>query len=146
MLAKHIPTNKNVAIKKVSNVFNNETDAKRLLREIQILRQMGRHRNVVKLYDVLEPTRSPSSFKDLYYVFEAQKTDLLNMMNQRVKLTEYHIQTIMYNLLCGLHYVHSSGVMHRDLKPSNVLINENCTAKICDFGLSRQTTDLVDPM
>jgi hypothetical protein len=32
---------------------------------------MGRHRNVVKLYDVLEPTRSPDDFNDLYYVFEA---------------------------------------------------------------------------
>ncbi len=70
-------------------------------------------------------------------MFEAQKTDLLSMMNQRVKLTEYHVQTIMYNLLCGLHFIHSSGIIHRDLKPANVLINEDCVAKICDFGLSR---------
>lgn len=40
----------------MSNIFNNETDTKRLLREILILRQMDRHRNVVKLYDVIEPT------------------------------------------------------------------------------------------
>lgn len=60
--AKHLPTGKYVAIKKVSNVFSNPTDAKRLLREVQILRKMGRHRNVVKLYDVLEPTRSPDTF------------------------------------------------------------------------------------
>ena len=59
------------------------------------------------------------------------------MMHQRVTLTEYHIQAIMYNLLCGLHFIHSSGVMHRDLKPANVLINIDCQAKICDFGLSR---------
>jgi mitogen-activated protein kinase 1/3 len=137
VLAKHIPTGKNVAIKKVSNIFNNETDTKRLLREILILRQMDRHRNVVKLYDVIEPTQQPDSFTNLYYVFEAQKTDLLSMMNQRVKLTEYHLQTIMYNLLCGLHFIHSSGIIHRDLKPANVLINEDCVAKICDFGLSR---------
>lgn len=121
----------------MSNIFNNETDTKRLLREILILRQMDRHRNVVKLYDVIEPTQQPDSFTNLYYVFEAQKTDLLSMMNQRVKLTEYHVQTIMYNLLCGLHFIHSSGVIHRDLKPANVLINEDCVAKICDFGLSR---------
>jgi mitogen-activated protein kinase 1/3 len=38
VLAKHLPTGKNVAIKKVSQVFNNPIDAKRLLREIQILR------------------------------------------------------------------------------------------------------------
>lgn len=68
------------------------------------------------------------------------------MMLQRAKLTEYHVQTIMFNLLCGLNFVHSSGVIHRDLKPANILINEDCVAKICDFGLSRQTADLVDPL
>ena len=52
----------------------------------------------------------------------------------------------MFNLLCGLQFVHSSGIIHRDLKPSNVLITEECTAKICDFGLARQTFDFVDPM
>ena len=52
---------------------------------------MGRHGNVVKLYDVLEPTRSPDTFQDLYYVFEAQKTDLLSMMMVKAAITEYHI-------------------------------------------------------
>ena len=80
VLAKHLPTGKNVAIKKVSQVFNNPIDAKRLLREIQILRQMGRHRNIVKLYDVIEPTKNFETFNELYYVFEAQRTDLLSMM------------------------------------------------------------------
>lgn len=32
---------------------------------------MGRHRNIVKLYDVLEPTKNPETFQDLFYVFEA---------------------------------------------------------------------------
>jgi mitogen-activated protein kinase 1/3 len=67
------------------------------------------------------------------------------MMAQRASLTEYHIQTIVYNLLCGLNFIHSAGVIHRDLKPANVLVREDCTAKICDFGLARQTADIVDP-
>ena len=52
----------------------------------------------------------------------------------------------MYNLLWGLCLVHSSGVVHRDIKPSNILVNDECTAKICDFGLARQTADIVDPI
>lgn len=52
----------------------------------------------------------------------------------------------MYNLLCGVHYIHSAGVIHRDLKPANILVSEDCTTKICDFGLARQTADLIDPM
>jgi len=33
--------------------------------------------------------------------------------------------------------MHSANVLHRDLKPANILINEDCTVKICDFGLAR---------
>ena len=106
---------------------------------------MGRHRNIIKLYDVLEPTRNPEYFNELYYVFEAQRTDLLTMMYLQAVITEYHVQTIMYNFLCGLNYMHSAGVVHRDLKPANILVTEDCTAKICDFGLARQIKDLVNP-
>ncbi len=36
----------------------------------------------------------------------------------------------------GLIYIHSQGIIHRDLKLGNVLINDQMDAKICDFGLS----------
>jgi len=39
--------------------------------------------------------------------------------------------------LLGLKFLHSAEVLHRDLKPANVLINEDCSVKICDFGLAR---------
>ena len=45
--------------------------------------------------------------------------------------------TVLYNLLCGLQLVHSTGVIHRDIKPGNILISNDCGIKICDFGLSR---------
>lgn len=43
----------------------------------------------------------------------------------------------MYQIVMGIHYLHNSKLMHRDLKPSNILVNSDCTAKICDFGLVR---------
>lgn len=46
-----------------------------------------------------------------------------------------------YNMLVGLKHIHSCDVWHRDLKPANVLIFENGTAKICDFGLARTVED-----
>jgi mitogen-activated protein kinase 1/3 len=54
-----------------------------------------------------------------------------------VMLGPAHINTLLYNLLVGLKYIHSAGVYHRDLKPANCLVNQDCSVKICDFGLAR---------
>lgn len=139
-----MPTGKPVAIKKLHNIFQNAQDAKRCLREIQILRSMPRHPNVVKVYDVIEPTESSMTFKELYFVFEYQKLDLAKMMNAGVKLQEMNVKIMMFNLLCGLNFIHSAGVVHRDIKPANILCNEYCQAILADFGLARQTAGLMD--
>jgi mitogen-activated protein kinase 1/3 len=33
--------------------------------------------------------------------------------------------------------MHTAKILHRDIKPANILINEDCSIKICDFGLAR---------
>lgn len=43
----------------------------------------------------------------------------------------------LFQILCGLQYIHACGVIHRDLKCDNVLINSYWCAKICDFGQGR---------
>ena len=64
------------------------------------------------------------------------ESDVFQAIKNRV-LDITHKKFIVYQLACALKYLHSAGVIHRDLKPSNILINSNCDAKICDFGLSR---------
>lgn len=71
-----------------------------------------------------------------YFVTELLGTDLHRLLTSR-PLEKQFVQYFLYQILRGLKYVHSAGVVHRDLKPSNILINENCDLKICDFGLAR---------
>jgi len=61
------------------------------------------------------------------------------MLNSTPKtcLSEEHIITILYNMLCALNFMHSANLIHRDLKPGNFLIDSQCNIKVCDFGLTR---------
>ncbi len=43
----------------------------------------------------------------------------------------------MYQLINGVNYCHSRRIIHRDLKPQNILVTEDQTIKIADFGLAR---------
>ena len=47
------------------------------------------------------------------------------------------MKSIIYDILCGLAYLHKAKIIHRDLKPGNILVNNDCTIQICDFGLAR---------
>ncbi len=65
------------------------------------------------------------------------ETDLHKIIYSRQELTEEHHQYFIYQILAALKYMHTAEVIHRDLKPSNVLLNADCSLKLCDFGLAR---------
>ncbi|KAF8687501.1 hypothetical protein HU200_043197 [Digitaria exilis] len=128
-------TNEKVAIKKINNVFDNRVDALRTLRELKLLRHL-RHENVIALKDIMMPVHR-RSFKDVYLVYELMDTDLHQIIKSSQPLSNDHCQYFLFQLLRGLKYLHSAGILHRDLKPGNLLVNANCDLKICDFGLAR---------
>lgn len=133
--AIHKPTGTKVAIKKMDGVFEDEIDCKRILREVNLLRQVD-HPYVIQIFDMLEP-EDRDSFDTVYIVLRLSESDLKKVIKSAIHLQLKHISTVVYNLLCSLKYLHSANVIHRDLKPANVLINEDCTVQVCDFGLSR---------
>jgi mitogen-activated protein kinase 1/3 len=133
--AIHVPSGAKVAIKRMENVFEDEVDCKRILREIDLLRKLA-HPYVINVIDVIEP-KNPDTFDTLYLVLELAESDLKKVIKSAIHLQIKHIQTVIYNLLCAVKYLHSANVLHRDLKPANVLVNEDCSVKICDFGLAR---------
>mmetsp|Transcript_18368 Transcript_18368/g.28199 ORF Transcript_18368/g.28199 Transcript_18368/m.28199 type:complete len:144 (+) Transcript_18368:190-621(+) len=122
----------------MDNIFEDEVDCKRILREVTLLRQL-RHPCVVDLIEICKPV-DPQNFTTIYVVMEFAESDLKKIMKSSINLELLHIQTIVYNLLCAVKYLHESKVIHRDLKPANILVNEDCSVKLCDYGLARSIT------
>ncbi|VDN15919.1 unnamed protein product [Dibothriocephalus latus] len=65
------------------------------------------------------------------------QTDLHKIIVSPQPLSSDHVKIFLYQILRGLRYLHSAGIVHRDIKPGNMLVNSNCLLKICDFGLAR---------
>ena len=82
-------TGKRVAIKKMDNIFDDETDCKRILREITLLRSL-RHPCVVELIEILPP-EDPDNFKTLYIVLEFAESDLKKVLKSTLSLEILHI-------------------------------------------------------
>ena len=61
---------------------------------------------------------------------------LRSFINGRNILDE-DFKRVLYNILCAVHFLHSSNIIHRDLKPDNILINSEGVLQLCDFGMAR---------
>jgi len=128
-----------VAIKKLARPFQSAIHAKRTYREVRMLKHMN-HENIICLLDVFTASQSLDDFDDVYLVTPLMGADLNNIVKTQ-KLSDDHVQFLVYQMFRGLKYVHSAGIIHRDLKPSNIAVNEDCELKILDFGLARQADD-----
>ena len=124
---------RNVAVKKVTNVFDDLNDARRILREMKLLRFLN-HENIVPLLNVQKPDNK-LAFNDVYIITELMETDLHRVIYSRQELSDEHIQYFIYQILRGILFMHSAGIIHRELRPANILANKNCDLKICDLGL-----------
>lgn len=129
-----------VAIKRISRVFFDSRQAQRIYREIRILRHLD-HPNVLKLVNICIPSNL-EQFDDLYIIFPAYDHDI-NMIfsDPGQPLGEIHVRWFLYQLLCGLKYIQSAGILHRDIKSGNILINKKCHLVLADFGLARTVAE-----
>ena len=112
-----------IAIKKIERAYEHKLFTKRTLRELRILRLLN-HENVVKLITIQKPEEE-TKFDEIYAVFEVMETDLGSIIKSTQDLSIAHVQFFLYQVLRGMKYVHSAGILHRDLKPRNLLVNSN---------------------
>jgi len=142
--AKDVAGPNKVAIKMIPRAFHDEVDAKRILREIKLLKHF-RHENIISILDMMPPlAKQVENFHDVYIVTDLMETDLHRIIYSKQTLSIEHVQYFVYQILRAVKYMHSANVIHRDLKPSNLLVNSNCDLKVCDFGLARGITESHD--
>ena len=142
----HKPTNYDYACKRFEWVFSDDQRARRLIREVQILKALE-HPCCNKLKCVLPPNKTVEptvpeytpdlDYSNVYLVIRKCDMDLKKLLKSSKHLEETQVKSIVYDMLCALKYLHSGNIIHRDLKPGNVLVNDDCTIEICDFGLAR---------
>lgn len=110
------------------------------MRELRLLRVL-RHENIIALRDVVLGGPTRDIFSEIYIVTPMYATDLHRIIAAHaVVVAEPFRQTVVYQILRALKYLHSANVIHRDLKPANVLVAPNCDVRLCDFGSSRLLT------
>ena len=86
--------------------------------------------------------KDPTNFKYLNIVTEYCTQNLMNVIRYNsTTMNLDHIKYLTYEIMKGVHYIHSMGIIHRDLKPLNILVNDNWDIKISDFGQSNVKTD-----
>ncbi len=128
LLATHLPLDRQVALK--VHRANNPHDVARLAREAKALARVH-HPNVVGIYDVRE--FDGSLFVAMEFVDGASARAWLQRpgLSWRVRLN------MCLDAAAGLAAAHAAGLVHRDFKPENILVGNDGTVAVADFGLAR---------
>eukprot|EP00439_Symbiodinium_sp_Y106_P084128 s150_g24.t4 len=130
--AQSIKSGKHVAIKCMKNTFDS-IDQVNNLREIQALRRLAGHANIIKLHEILydEPTGR------LALVFELMDMNVYEAIKgRRHYLPDTKTKHYMFDILKGLDHMHRNGIFHRDVKPENLLLLDD-EIKLADLGSCR---------
>ncbi|KAI9564094.1 hypothetical protein GHT06_007832 [Daphnia sinensis] len=129
-------TGQEVAIKTIKKAkIETEADLIRIRREIQIMSSV-RHPNIIHIYEVFE-----NKEKMVLVMEYAAGGELYDYLSQRKVLNETEARRVFRQVASAVYYCHKHNICHRDLKLENILLDENKTAKIADFGLSNVFDD-----
>lgn len=125
-----------VAIKTIKlDATRNEKDAHEFLQRFRLEAQISgtlHHPNIVSIFDVGEENGTP--YIAMEYV-EGQTLSALIYQDPRPSFPD--LVQILFQIAQALDFAHGKGIVHRDLKPSNIMVQDDGTAKIMDFGIAK---------
>ena len=126
---------RNVAVKILKDEFAEDEEFRRRFKNESRAIAMFSHPNIVSIYDV------GSGDGPQYIVMEYINGITLQQYIDVKKVLPLHDAiAIMEQTLKGIQHAHERGVVHRDLKPQNIMLLEDGTVKVTDFGIARMAS------
>lgn len=137
-----------VAVKTIKEYATND-EKRDLIREMQVMRELGKHPNVVEYLGCCtqdEPMllimELVSRGKLLTYLRDHRsKGAYYNFPEGDGVLGPRDLTQFAYQVAQGMDYINKRGILHRDLATRNILVDEHNRCKVADFGLSRSIRD-----
>ncbi|XP_068427661.1 serine/threonine-protein kinase PLK3 [Clinocottus analis] len=102
----------------------------KITNEIELHKTLS-HKHVVKFSHHFEDQENIYIFLEL-----CSRKSLAHIWKARHTLTEPEVRYYLRQIISGLKYIHSRGILHRDLKLGNFFVNENMELRLGDFGLA----------
>ena len=128
--------NRNVAVKVLKEEFTTDAEfVKRFNIEAQAAASLG-HPNIVSIYDV-------GSEGDVHYIVMEliQGKTLKEIITDDGILPWKWSVNIAIQIASALEVAHRNNIVHRDIKPHNIIITEDGTAKVTDFGIAKAVSN-----
>lgn len=131
--ARDTALNRVVAIKMLKSAVLTEETYSRFIREAQTVAKLN-HPNIVSIHDIGKEDGKQ------FFVLEFVDGMSLRELMETYPEGKCDIQTALrigIDVCIALQYAHSQSVLHRDIKPENIMITQEGTAKLMDFGLAK---------
>ncbi len=130
--ARQTSLDRDVALKIIDrSISNNTTFLDRFEREAKALAKLN-HPNIVSVFDY-----GNTSDGQAYFIMEFVHGLNLREAMQSMPIDLSHSTEIVCSVATALTYAHTKGVIHRDIKPENILLSDDGSIKLADFGIAK---------
>jgi len=141
-LIENINDNKSYALKKI--ICHDLKEVLTFQKEFE-LNYSKRHEHIMKIYNVQYKCLDFTTYS-IYVLLELAISDWNKVIKEREKQKLYYsekeIVNILEQVIEALIFLEKNGIAHRDIKPQNILVYENNTYKLADFGEAKKMKDI----